>query len=154
MEINERLELVCKEKYPSLKAFADAMGVSAPYVCNLLNGKFGCGTKPVMWVIEHHPDIDARWLITGEGTIYGKEENYVHHVIQKLMELEKYICVMSTDDIHHFVNCMNGFDIHFPMAVIKRLEKSYNEKYKERDTIINDAMKKNLEVIHNNKIEK
>lgn len=151
MELHERLELVFKEKYSSLKAFADDMGVSAPYVCNLLKGKFSCGTKPIMWIIEHFPDIDARWLLTGEGTIYGKEENYIHHVIQKLMELEKYICVMNKNDIENFIFCMNSFDVKFPKSVIDRLEKDYKDKFENRDKMIDEAMRKNLEIINSKK---
>ena len=154
MELYERLDLVYREKYTSLKAFADDMGVSSAYLCNLLKGKLSCGTKPVMWVIEHHPDIDARWLLTGEGTIYGSEENYIHHVIQRLIELERYICVMNANDIRHLLDGMNSFDINFPPNVMKRLEKDYKEKYGKRDEKIEDAMKKNSEIVKEKQINK
>lgn len=154
MELYERLDLVCREKYTSLKEFADDMGVSSSYMCNLLKGKFSCGTKPVMWVIEHHPDIDARWLLTGQGTIYGSEENYIHHVIQRLIELEKYVCVMNADDIRYFIDGMNSFDVHFPPLVMKRLKKDYQEKYGKRDSELENAMKKNLDTIKEKQVEK
>lgn len=148
MELHERYALVVREKYRNITEFANEMGVKQTYAGKILNGSFGIGMKPIMWLLEHHPDIDARWLITGEGYIYGSEESVVNYTIRKIVELEKYICVMNTQEIEFFIECMKSFDRRFPKHVMERLAKEYDTKYNNRDMLIKEAIRKNLIIVN------
>lgn len=149
MELYERIALVAKEKYPQLKDFAAAMGVSCPYLCNLINGKTSIGAKPLIWIIENHPDIDARWLITGKGYMYGNEENVILDSIRKVFEIEQYICVMDDKDVHHFLNYMRNIDVEFPKNKIEEYKDVYNARFGSREEMIKNAMKLNLDKVKN-----
>lgn len=153
MELYKRYALVVKEKYKNITEFADSMGVAQAYASKILNGSFGIGMKPIIWLLSHHPDIDARWLITGEGFIYGNEETMINDTIRKVIELEKYICVMNTQEIEQFIDCMKSFDKQFPKHVLERLSKEYEYKYNNREKLIQEAIRKNLILVNAMKSE-
>ena len=46
--------------------FAALMGWSRPYLSKLLRGE-SIGIVPVRSILATFPDIDARWLLLGEG---------------------------------------------------------------------------------------
>lgn len=46
--------------------FAELMGWSRPYLSKLLRGE-SIGIAPVRSILATFPDIDARWLLLGEG---------------------------------------------------------------------------------------
>lgn len=48
--------------------FAELMGWSRPYLSKLLRGE-SWGIAPVRRIIATLPEVDARWLITGEGSM-------------------------------------------------------------------------------------
>lgn len=59
--------------------FAELVGWSRPYLSKLLRGE-GWGIAPVLRLVECFPCLDARWLLTGEGTMLcrrRKESNKV-----------------------------------------------------------------------------
>lgn len=51
--------------------FARQMGWSRPYLYKLLRGE-SIGIAPVMTILTAFPDIDARWLLLGEGEMLKK----------------------------------------------------------------------------------
>lgn len=48
--------------------FAEIMGWSRPYLSKLLRGE-SWGIAPVRRIIEVIPEVDARWLLLGEGNM-------------------------------------------------------------------------------------
>jgi transcriptional regulator with XRE-family HTH domain len=50
----------------SRSQFAELMGWSRPYLSKLLRGE-SIGLAPVCTILATFPDIDARWLLLGEG---------------------------------------------------------------------------------------
>lgn len=56
----------------SRSQFAELMGWSAPYLAKLLRGE-GLGIAPVRTILETYPEIDARWLLLGEGDMLQKK---------------------------------------------------------------------------------
>ena len=51
--------------------FAQRLGWTAPYLSKLLRGE-GLGIAPVRTILEAFPEIDARWLLLGEGEMIRK----------------------------------------------------------------------------------
>jgi hypothetical protein len=65
--MNNRLDaIIAYRTAGSRTEFAEMMGWSRPYLSKLLRGE-GWGIAPVRRIIETLPEVDARWLITGEG---------------------------------------------------------------------------------------
>lgn len=65
--MNNRLDAIIAYRTAGCRTeFAEMMGWSRPYLSKLLRGE-GWGIAPVRRIIETLPEVDARWLITGEG---------------------------------------------------------------------------------------
>lgn len=68
--MNKRLEEIIRYKTGGeKKAFATLLNWSPPYLSKLLKG-VDFGLQPVISIIEAMPEINARWLLTGEGDFY------------------------------------------------------------------------------------
>ena len=67
-------------------AFAAELGWSPQYLNNILSGK-GLGLTPVVTIIAHHPEINARWLLIGEGDMLeGEQRRVVNSVLTRAIE--------------------------------------------------------------------
>lgn len=70
--MNSRLiDLIEYRTEGSRSQFAELMGWSRPYLSKLLRGE-AWGIAPVRRIIETLPEVDARWLITGEGRMIAR----------------------------------------------------------------------------------
>lgn len=71
MNINERFEEVIKTLYRGNKrAFAQAIGVSATVVENVVGTRKGKPSYDVLEKVCANANISAEWLITGKGTMF------------------------------------------------------------------------------------
>lgn len=96
------------------KPFADLMGWSQPYLHRMLNGTGGIGLTPVVTVLQNLPEIDARWLLLGEGNMFVADNKYVNvlgHVLA-LAALEKYIPYMTPEEQHALASGITSFPEH------------------------------------------
>lgn len=96
-EINERLaQLVDYMTGGRQGRFAAMVGWSPQYLGNLLKGASGMGISPVTALLERFPDLDARWLLLGEGAMFTTPPGYkLRQRLIKLLEVECYTPVMS-----------------------------------------------------------
>ena len=60
------LQIIDYKTAGSRKDFAELCGWSRPYLSKLLRGE-SIGLAPVCTILATFPDIDARWLLLGEG---------------------------------------------------------------------------------------
>lgn len=74
--------------------FCALMGWTKQYLNKLLNGQ-NIGLSVVLAIVETFPDVNARWLLTGVGSMI---ELNLGRVFRMWVELEQYIPVMSTDE--------------------------------------------------------
>lgn len=72
--------------------FADKCGWSKQYLNKLINGD-GIGLNAVSNILKAYPDVNARWLITGEGNMI--DSLYIRQMALTLLKLEKYMAVMT-----------------------------------------------------------
>jgi hypothetical protein len=70
--MNSRINEIIKYKTDGCRTdFAARMGWSRQYLSKLLRG-VDLGITPVRSILATFPDIDARWLLLGEGKMIRK----------------------------------------------------------------------------------
>lgn len=78
--MNERLLRFIRFACGQQSVFAERMGWTRTYVSKLTHG-VGLGITPVVAILEAFPELDARWLLLGEGEMLrGADENCGAHV--------------------------------------------------------------------------
>ena len=92
--------------------FATLMGWSPQYLAKLLKGD-NFGIQPVKSLLEAMPEINARWLLFGEGQMLEVSQLFtlqreVFSHAQALLELEKYIPYMSPEEMADFEHALSG----------------------------------------------
>ena len=110
--------------------FAQLMGWTPQYLAKLLRGE-NFGIQPVLSLLEALPEINARWLMLGQGDMLeiGKlfqlqREAFAH--VQSVLELERYIPFMSPDELRVFEEAVtNGHKPDFkPDTLLKWRERA------------------------------
>lgn len=105
--MNRRLALFIDYKTGgSHKEFADLMGWSPQYLHKMLKGD-SMGIQPVVSLLRKFPELDARWLILGEGVMLSPVRNR----ILGLLSLEKFIPVMTKEQVQELAAGRTDFDL-------------------------------------------
>lgn len=86
----------------SQTAFARLMGWTPQYLSRLVRAETGLGIQPVSSILEKFPDINARWFILGEGVPVDSGASKVADHLSRILSLEKYMPVMSTEQLREF----------------------------------------------------
>ena len=97
MGVVERLNQFIQYKTNGSRSeFADMLGWTRQYLNNLLSGK-SFAYKPVESLLRKFPELNARWLILGEGDMLlsDSKEYVIKKNIDCLVELEKLMPYMS-----------------------------------------------------------
>ena len=68
--IAERLSEVMKYKGFKISSFADFLNVSHSFVSQILSGKRNPGHELIVTIATKLPEINLRWLLTGEGEMF------------------------------------------------------------------------------------
>ena len=105
--MNSRLQEIIRYKTGGRQTeFASLCGWTPQYLAKLLRGE-SFGIRPIQTLLETLPEINARWLLLGQGEMLeiGKlfklqREAFAH--IQAVLEMEKYIAFMSPDELHEY----------------------------------------------------
>lgn len=85
------------------KAFAELIGWKPQYLGKLLHGD-DFGLKPVLAILTALPEINARWLLLGEGemltpsgTATIRQEVFSH--IEQMLNIERYMPYMTPKEL-------------------------------------------------------
>lgn len=103
--INERIDFIIKIKVGGRSKFAEILKVSPQYVNKIATPGGSVGLEPVLNILRLFPDIDARWLLLGEGSPFslsdraGEIKRSIGDRIDFLFSIEKYISVMDPEDL-------------------------------------------------------
>lgn len=105
--MNKRLQEIIRYKTGGRQTdFASLCGWTPQYLAKLLRGE-NFGIRPVLTLLEVLPEINARWLLLGQGDMLeiGKlfhlqREAFAH--VQAVLEMEKYIPFMSPEELHEY----------------------------------------------------
>lgn len=87
------------------KEFAALLGWSPQYLHKMLKGD-SMGIQPVTTLLQRFPELNARWLILGEGVML----NQIRGRIFDLLSLERYIPVMSREETAALASGQTDFD--------------------------------------------
>ena len=107
MEMKDRLQEIMEYKTGGKQTpFAKMLGWTPQYLKKLLSGG-NFGLQPVITLLAAFPEIDARWLLLGEGRMLSpgaytgiRQEMYAH--IQGVLELERFLPYMNPNELHEF----------------------------------------------------
>lgn len=105
--MNRRLQEIISYKTGGRQTdFANLCGWTPQYLAKLLRGE-NFGIRPVLTLLEVLPEINARWLLLGQGDMLeiGKLFNLQREAfaqVQAILEIEKYIPYMSPEELHEY----------------------------------------------------
>ena len=128
--MNERLLQFIQYKTGGRQAeFASLMGWSPQYLHKMLKDG-GIGIRPIVSLLEKFPELNARWLLLGEGAMLNTGADTVKRHLLKLLELEKYMPVMTPDELR----LLEDGQTDFGLEALTR----WDALLAERDKVIND----------------
>lgn len=144
--MNNRLrEIVRYKTHGRQKDFAELMGWKPQYLAKLLHGS-DFGLKPVLAILQALPEINARWLLLGEGEMLMDDKvrdlhrGTINH-IQAVLDLERFVPVMSPEELQEYEQMIVGHKKpdFSPSARSKWLERTL-EREQEKNSRIDKAI--------------
>ena len=148
--MNERLLQFIQYKTGGKQAeFADMMGWSPQYLHKMLKDG-GIGIRPIVALLEKFPELNARWLLLGEGAMISTGADAVKTHLLKLLELEKYMPVMTPDELRLLEDGQTDFDAD----TVIRWEELLADRSKKINDRFNAAYKKQEELCKQYKAKK
>lgn len=112
------------------KRFAEMLEYSPQRLTNILNGTIGLTV--VERILQTFPDVDARWLILGEGespTLAAPEIRHeLYGRVNKLLELDRYLPFMTPQETEHYRKAVaSGGEIDFTAQQLYQWKKAMNK---------------------------
>ena len=148
--MNERLLQFIQYKTGGKQAdFAELMGWSPQYLHKMLK-EGGIGIRPIVALLEKFPELNARWLLLGEGAMLNTGADAVKSHLLKLLELEKYMPVMTPDELRLLEDGQTDFDAE----TVIRWEELLADRSKKINNRFNAAYKKQEELCKQDKAKK
>ena len=148
--MNTRLQEIIKYKTGGHQAeFAQLMGWTPPYLAKLLRGE-NFGLKPILKILEVLPVINARWLLFGSGEMIENSklnelQREVFSSVQAILNVEKFIPVMSADELHEYERCItSGERVNFSNEILTAWEERLIQKNATLTERITEAKAKSL----------
>ncbi|MBQ2188952.1 MAG: hypothetical protein II401_10420 [Bacteroidales bacterium] len=113
--MNERLlQIIEYRTHGNRTDFASLMGWSPQYLAKLLKGD-SFGLRPVSAVLEKLPEIDARWLLLGTGSMFGDSKATARKIIRQKTEalicIEDSLAGMTDREAVKLANIINKINI-------------------------------------------
>lgn len=150
--MKERLQQIIRYKTGGKQtAFASLMGWSPQYLAKLLKGE-NFGIQPVKSILEVMPELNARWLLFGEGQmlefnhLFTLQREVFSHA-QTLLELEKYIPYMSPEEIGEFEQALSGGKLpSYSPDTLTKWERLITERKEILDAKFSQAISKSDEL--------
>lgn len=135
--MNERLiEIINYKTGGKQTVFGELMGWTPQYIAKLVRGE-NFGLTPVLAILAQFPEINARWFLFGEGQmlemgrmfdLQRQAMTYIH----SLLELDKYIPVMTGEQVREFENAIKmGRKPVFDPDTLSELDMRLTDREKE-----------------------
>jgi transcriptional regulator with XRE-family HTH domain len=129
---------------------AELLGWKPQYLAKLLKGE-NFGLQPVLAIVTKFTEINARWLLTGEGKMIEDKKHTdirkkMYENIIKVLDMEKYMPVMSPVELREFEQVITGRKkIDFSPETVEKwavLLQERNEEINEKFKAANNKSKK------------
>lgn len=156
---NRLLEIIRYKTGEKQTEFASLMGWTPQYLSKLLRGE-NFGITPLVTVLERLPEISARWLLLGSGEMLeiGKLftlQREAFAQVQAILELEKYIPVMSPEEIHEYEQAVTvGRKPVFPPETLEKWREQLNIRQTELEAKFASATAKSEELCRQRTVKK
>lgn len=125
--------------------FASLMGWSPQYLSKLVRGK-DFGIAPVIALLQRLPELNARWLLLGEGSMLQDEKlsevrASAQSYILLILEIEKYLPVMTPTEVREFEQmCVGEAKPQFSPEQIETWKQRLDEHNNEIDAKFESAL--------------
>lgn len=118
------------------------MGWSPQYTGRLLK-EGSVGLQPLLTILEKLPEIDARWLLLGQGSmLMNWMQRRTFASIQALIELEELIPYMSASELQEYEDAIltNRIPSYSQEAI-----RTWQDKKNAKEATISQAIKEAIE---------
>lgn len=132
------LELIQYKTGGKQTEFAAIMGWSPQYLFRMLKGVGGIGIRPVVALLEKFPELNARWLLLGEGAMISSGADAARQHLFRLLALEKYMPVMTPEELR----LLTDGKTEWPEETLARWARLLDERTKEIDDRFSAAYKR------------
>lgn len=145
--MNNRLAQFIQYKTKGNQAeFARLMGWKPQYLHRMLTDG-SIGIRPIISLLEVFPELYARWLLLGEGSMISHSSDKVKQHLLKLLSIEKYMPVMTPDELRE----IQDGNVNFPEDTIKRWSELLSDRTEQMNKRFADAYKKQEELCRQQK---
>lgn len=131
------------------KAFAELIGWTPQYLAKLLRGD-NFGLQPVLTLLEKLPEINARWLLLGDGDMLNDDKVFglrreTYSRVQSILMFDRFLPVMSPEELHRFEAVLSGKEYpDFSDEDVARWEALLAERQQSLDARVDDAIAKSV----------
>ena len=135
------------------------MGWIPQYVCKLLKGE-NFGLSPVLKICEALPELNARWLLTGQGDMLTEDlrsglRREALKKAQAIMDFERLIPVMTPDELRTFEKLLTGQrEAVFSPDTLNSLNERASERVREINAKFAAAAAKSDELCRQRTVKK
>lgn len=146
--INERLDFIIRLKAGSRSRFAEILKVSPQYVNKISTPGGSVGLEPVLSVLRLYPDINARWLLLGDGDPFLLDEKTaairrnIGSRIDLLLSVEKYLPVMDPEEISGLEDLVKYGS--YTAVDLERIP-VWEQRLSERSQAVNEIVRKAMD---------
>lgn len=146
---NRLLDIIKYKTGGRQKAFAELLGWTPQYLAKLLRGD-NFGLQPVLTLLEKLPEINARWLLLGQGEMLetGKLFKLRYEAFaqaQSILDLERFIPFMLPDELREFEDAVAESRVPvFNPARIASWDRELKERNDAQNAFFNDAIAKSV----------
>lgn len=144
-------EIIQYKTFGKQKQFAEFVGWKPQYLARLL-GSGNFGLQPVLTLLKALPEINARWLLLGEGTMLMDDcvsdlRRGAFNHIQAVLDLERFVPVMTPDELSKYERMITAHNTpDFSAEERQRWIEELHEIEQERETRLRDATKQSDEL--------
>lgn len=146
---NRLLDIIKYKTGGRQKPFAKLLGWTPQYLAKLLRGE-NFGLQPVLTLLEKLPEVNARWLLLGQGEMLTDDKlatirREALSRMQGIMEFEKYLSVMSPDELRRYEDVLQfKASPDFTEEDVNRWNAKLTSRQKTLDEKIEDAISQSL----------
>lgn len=89
--------------------FARSLGWTPQYLSGMLKD-CRIGMNPLLTLLARYPELNARWLLLGEGAMLSACGDAIKAQLARLLNIEQYLPVMTAEEQQRIINGNYSFD--------------------------------------------